>query len=121
MNVPTFARNAALLAAGLAVGHTLAAQEGGQDQERTDPGAPGPIHEAMATHAGEWTTETKFRMGPDAEPEISEGSAHPFSCLSRFLHRRNGLSREQLSIIHRLFSPSDQSADRSDSSIPGQP
>lgn len=36
---------------------------------------PGPVHQQMSMLAGEWTTVTKMRMGPDAKPQESEGKA----------------------------------------------
>ena len=37
---------------------------------------PGPHHQALATHAGDWEVHSSMKMDPSSEPMMSDGTAH---------------------------------------------
>ncbi len=37
---------------------------------------PGPHHQALATHAGDYAVHSEMRMEPNGEPMMSDGTAH---------------------------------------------
>lgn len=61
----------ALSVTSLAQEQDMAAQQKAWNEYMT----PGWAHEMMASHAGEWTTVTKFWMDPSAPPQTMEGTA----------------------------------------------
>ena len=55
-----------------------------------EPDVPGVEHAFLAKRAGTYTTTTKFRASPDAEPEVSTGAATITSILDgRFIAEDN--------------------------------